>query len=132
MRYARWIGLTALAVMLAVGAAPVYAQTGARADIKFPFEVSGKILPAGTYEFEMTSPAVLMVRSVTDPKATSQTLVLTRLAEGTTPLAGPEVVFDKAGDRTYLSEFWMPGEDGYLVLATKGTHSHARVKATKK
>jgi hypothetical protein len=34
------------------------------------------------------------------------------------------IVFDVVGDKHMLSEIWIPGEDGYLLLATKGKHGH--------
>ena len=37
----------------------------------------------------------------------------------------PEFVFDKIDGKLMLSEIWIPGQDGLLVLATKGPHEHA-------
>ena len=60
-------------------------------------------------------------------QAKNSTLVpiLTQLAGAmhTTP-QDAHVVFDVVDGTHYLSEIWMPGEDGYLVLATKGKHEH--------
>jgi hypothetical protein len=39
--------------------------------------------------------------------------------------ADPEFVFDKINGKLVLSEVWMPGKDGLLLLATKGPHEHA-------
>jgi hypothetical protein len=39
----------------------------------------------------------------------------------------PEFVFDKVDGKLLLSEIWVPGKDGLLVLATKGPHGHAVV-----
>jgi hypothetical protein len=39
--------------------------------------------------------------------------------------AEPEIVFDKLGGKFLLSEVWLPGQDGYLLLTTKEQHDHA-------
>ena len=39
--------------------------------------------------------------------------------------AESEFVFDKIDRKLVLSEVWMPGKDGLLLLATKGPHEHA-------
>ncbi len=41
--------------------------------------------------------------------------------------ADPELVFDKIGTKLELSEVWLPNQDGFLLLATKGRHEHAVV-----
>jgi hypothetical protein len=33
-------------------------------------------------------------------------------------------VFDRVGDERFLSEVWLPGEDGYLVRGTAAQHQH--------
>jgi hypothetical protein len=43
----------------------------------------------------------------------------------------PMLVFDKVGDRHYLSEVWMPGLDGFLLQARAEQHSHRLVKGKK-
>jgi hypothetical protein len=58
--------------------------------------------------------------------------VLTRIAEPDPPASEAKVVFDKVGDVYYLSEVWMPGSDGFLLMATKEKHTHVKVKAIRK
>jgi len=41
----------------------------------------------------------------------------------------PELVFDKLNGGLYLSEIWLPGKDGLLVLATKEAHEHQVLRA---
>jgi hypothetical protein len=132
MRPAKWFGIAALAVMLAAGTAPAYAQTGVKVDIQFPFIVAGRTLPAGTYVIEESSPEMLVVRSTTDVKAVASVVPITRIAQPALPFDQAEVVFDKGGDSSYLSEVWPTGADGFLVYAAKGAHTHARVKGAKK
>jgi hypothetical protein len=37
------------------------------------------------------------------------------------------IVFDKVGEVYTLSEIWIPGEDGLLLVATKGKHEHKTI-----
>ncbi len=98
----------------------------------FPFEVGGKTVPAGKYEVEQTAPNLLVFRPTSGKGATVEAPVLTRLARPLTPLTTPDVVFDKVNDSYFISEVWLPGEDGFLLGGIKEGHTHQRVKATKK
>ena len=92
--------------------------------IDFPFTAGGKLLAAGWYEFTLdpTGP-VFQVQG--EGKHSALAAVLTRLAAAihTTP-ADAHIVFDKVADAYFLSEIWIPGQDGYLLQATKGRHEH--------
>jgi hypothetical protein len=123
--------MSVLAVVLAAGTIPAYTQTemALRVNIKFPFIVAGKTLPAGTYDIEKSPPDNVRIRAALAPKTEAGVLALfiTRIAGGETPMALHQIVFDRTGDQYYLSEVWLPGQDGYLVHATKGEHTHIRV-----
>jgi hypothetical protein len=99
-------------------------QGSLKAKIDFPFTVEGKVLPAGEYEFVRNELATAF-RVSDGGKNGAVALVLTRLAGAmhTTP-QDAHLVFDVVGDTHFLSEIWVPGEDGYLMLATKGKHEH--------
>ena len=103
-----------------------------RAKIPFAFTVSGKVLPAGQYDFIPTANfEAIEVRG--SGASTSVFLgVVTRLAGAlhTTP-EDAHVVFDKVGDKYTLSEIWPLDGDGYLVYSTKGKHEHAVVNVRK-
>lgn len=98
-----------------------------KAQIDFPFTVAGKVLDAGMYDF--TRQGLTDVFKVTGPdhKVTLMPF-LTRLGKDihTSP-EDSHIVFDKVGDTYLLSEIWIPGDDGYLLLATKGVHTHMTV-----
>jgi hypothetical protein len=113
-------------VLLAVMCA--YGQQGPiKSKIDFPFTVAGKVLPAGQYEFvrDNTALSILSFRVQGEGKMGALAPVLTRIAGAmhTTP-QDAHVVFDVVGNAHLLSEIWIPGEDGYLLLATKGPHTH--------
>jgi hypothetical protein len=96
----------------------------------FPFEVSGKILPAGKYDIEQPTRDLLIFRPAKGPAVEAK--VITRLAQPSVPLVEPKIVFDKVGDRHYAAEVWFPGRDGFLLVGTKEPHTHHAVKAAKK
>ena len=48
------------------------------------------------------------------------------------PRGTAHVVFDKSGDTYFLSEIWLPDQDGWLVYVTSGKHSHRIVQGSDK
>ena len=84
------------------GGLPLFGQSLiVEATIPFAFNVEGKVLPAGQYEFT--------------PAANLATLI----------------VFDKVGDVFTLSEIWVPGLDGFMLHMTKEAHEHRIVNVSK-
>jgi hypothetical protein len=93
------------------------------AKIDFPFMVGSKTLPAGSYEFikETQNQAI----RVQGEGMTALAMAVTRLAgEMHTTPQDAHLVFDVVDGTNMLSEVWIPGEDGYMLLATKGKHTH--------
>jgi hypothetical protein len=99
-------------------------------EVPFPFEAGTKTLPPGRYDIEQPSRELLTFRSAKGIVA--EIPIITRLAKASTPVAEAKVVFDKAGDKYYISEIWIPGADGFLVGATREVHTHETVKAITK
>ncbi len=113
-------------LIILLAAASVYAQHTLVVKIDFPFTVEGKALPAGEYEFVGEGTGGIEAFGIRSAgKGVATVPVLTHLAGEihTTP-QDAHVVFDVVGDTHLLSEIWLVGEDGYLVLATKGPHKH--------
>ena len=131
----------ALALILAAGVAPAFAQ--AEFKVPFPITAAGKKLAAGDYAVAKAADGGLVLRQGATGKEIPLT-VLERIAKPEPPVAGPRLVFDEVGDFApsyteyitvyVLSEVWLPGEDGYRVHVTKGAHKTKEVKgeATKK
>jgi hypothetical protein len=117
------LAAVALGVVLLVGlAAPATAQVQGKAKIEFAFVAGATAFPAGAYEFEAGGGKVILRSN--DPKGASAVLmVLTRLGRHDTD-QGTELVFDKVSDKMVLSEIWIDGQDGYLVLNTPAEHGH--------
>lgn len=129
----RRLVLLALAALL-VMAFPALgrAQEIAIVKIGFPFIAEGKAMPAGEYELQLNNDRSAFVLSAA-PKGTGVFLTtLTRLAAPEPAGGDMRLVFDKVGDKLFLSEVWQPGEDGYLVFAAKEKHTHQMIKGQKK
>ncbi len=104
----------------------VYAQHTITAKIDFPFMVEAKVLPAGNYEFvgQDSQSGVEAFNVMSAGKVVAMVKVVTWLASEMHPAESAYLVFDVVGDKHFLSEIWVTGEDGYLVHATKGKHTH--------
>ena len=127
--------LTLLAAMVFVSVvypAVSYAQEGATAEIGFPFVAAGQTMPAGKYELMSNSDASAFTLSPVGQGHGVIIVPMTRLAAAEPPSGETRFVFDKVGNTSYLSEVWLPGEDGYLFYAAKEAHTHQVVKGQKK
>jgi hypothetical protein len=125
MKRATIVSVAILAV-LAFAGSTAFAQTAAArtavVKVDFPFLVKGQEMPAGSYTFQIDNNEIL-VRAQGGPGQGAIMPVLTRLGRHDKD-ADPELVFDRVGGKYLLSEVWLPGEDGYLLLSTKEQHDH--------
>jgi len=97
-----------------------YAQTGT-IEIGFPFMAGGKAFAAGKYTVEMPNTNSILIRGAAGSSLLMVITTMGRRDQGT----DLELVFDKIGDKSFLSEVWFPDKDGALVLSTKEAHQHA-------
>jgi hypothetical protein len=112
--------------MVLLATMSAYAQTTVKAQITFPFTVEGKALPAGQYVFTLQESGDVF--RVAGEGKDVMANVITRLGgDMRSAPKGTHLVFDKVGELYLLSEIWVPGTDGYLLLATKGLHAHKTV-----
>ena len=121
-----FVSAVALAVAFATSGATAYAQR-IRGEITFPFVEAGKETAAGKYSVEVAPNGQLQLTGADGGRVLTPVVTLPCRHDRN----DPEFVFDKTSDRAGLSEIWMPGQDGYLVAATKGPHSHAVVGGSK-
>ena len=124
----RRVSLLLFAAVFALAIAPRagWAQTqteGLSANIPFEFQAGKTTLPAGEYTFRLTDDrmGVTLFPAKGSPIGL---MVITRLGSGPGKGTDGDVVFDQVAGRNYLAEVWLPGEDGFLMLATKEQHSH--------
>ncbi len=122
------IVVSSLAVLAA--SAPAHAQNKGSemvAKVAFQFKAGDKSFPAGTYKFARRSASAPSL-VISPDKGGESTLVavVTRLAQRvrTSAESDGNLVFDKVGEEHWLSEVWMPGQDGFLVRASTEEHQH--------
>jgi hypothetical protein len=121
-RTARLAGIVAtLGAAFVISATPAHAQTRATVKIDFAFVAGNQAFEAGAYEIESTGNQLILRSNA--GKTSVVMPVITRLGRHDND-ADAELVFDKVGGKLLLSEFWYPGADGCLVLATAVEHEH--------
>jgi hypothetical protein len=132
MNHRLWLLVVAIGLVLAVGPATAYAQDTLVVNVPFPFIAAGTTHAAGEYRLKVSdSRAELTITPVVKGPATVA-LVMTRLSVISSPEQADRAVFDKVGNLYYLSELWLPGQDGFLFHAAKEPHTHHVVKVGRK
>jgi hypothetical protein len=94
-----------------VANAQIDADTHVKADIPFAFAVGHSTLPAGTYEIQRldeVNPKVLVIRNMNEHISVAFQTVDAQTPDDQ-PVSTTELVFDRLGDRYFLSQVW---EDG--------------------
>ncbi len=114
------------ALLLAFVAIPLVAsaQNAVTAVIDFTFVAGGKEMAPGKYIIDAPMDGPVVLRGATGSSGLMP--IVTTLGRHDLD-KDPELVFDKVDGRMLLSEVWLPGQDGLLVLSTKGPHEHAVV-----
>ncbi|MCX6550094.1 MAG: hypothetical protein NTY02_03630 [Acidobacteria bacterium] len=120
-----FVTLVALVVAYLAGGSVAYAQK-ISADVAFPFVAAGKDVAAGMYSVEVTAAGPLVLTGQSGLRIVLP--IITSLARHAQDQESG-FVFDKDSGKSVLSEVWMPGKDGMLVVATTKAHEHAVVPA---
>ena len=107
-------GLVVLALAGAM-AGTGYTQMTRRVEAKIPFEfvVSGKVLPDGAYVATRGTSGLLTIRSLDGGNAV---LAQATYARSNTPRKEATMVFDRVGDRYFLTQIWEPGNNAGVQL----------------
>jgi hypothetical protein len=127
MKRRAFVGIAAFVVAFVMGGVMAYGQS-VSADIGFPFVAGGKEMAAGKYAVEATASGQV---SLTGPDRGRVLLPVVTMLGRHDLDADNEFVFDKIDGKLVLSEVWMSGKDGLLLLATKGPHEHAVLGGSK-
>jgi hypothetical protein len=100
---------------LLLNATSVYAQSYAKANVPFAFNVGAKQLPAGTYEIGVLSqsPNEIMIRNT---ETTAAALSIAR-TEGPRDTES-KLVFDRIGTQYFLTEVWKGFGAGGMIVPT--------------
>jgi hypothetical protein len=113
-----FITILSLVVMsLLLNATSAYAQSYAKANVPFAFNVGAAQLPAGTYEIKVLSqsPNLIMIRN---PETTAAALSIARSENPRD--AESKLVFDRIGTQYFLTEVWKgSGTVGMIVPTSK-------------
>jgi hypothetical protein len=117
--------LTSVSLLVLLMSSFAYAQRPLlHGNVPVKFSAGGRELPAGQYTFSRDSEGKWI--TIEGPGKTSiRVPVVTRLAAQmhTTP-KDAHLIFDKTSEANYLSEIWVPTEDGFLLRTTKARHQH--------
>ena len=112
------ITILSLVVMsLLLNATGAYAQSYAKAEVPFAFNVGAKQLPAGTYEIRVLgqSPSEIMIRN-TETNSAALSIARTESPRNTES----KLVFDRIGTQYFLTEVWKGlGAGGMIVPTSK-------------
>jgi hypothetical protein len=134
-RWTAWAASTLLAFVLIAGGA--FASSQGTFKITFPFKAGSQKLPSGEYVVSQKTEGQITLQQVSTGKEYS-VAVLKRLEKPTPPVGEPQLAFHAVGNfepsyteymtEYLLAEVWLPGEEGYLLLVTKGAHQRQIVK----
>jgi len=110
------ITILSLVVMsLLLNATGAYAQSYAKANVPFAFNVGAAQLPAGTYEIRILSesPNEIMIRN-TETTAAALSIARTESSRNTES----KLVFDRVGTQYFLTEVWKGSGAGGMIVPT--------------
>jgi len=106
--------LAAMVMVLAVGTVSAQVSNGVKADIPFAFTIANQTLPAGQYTVHKLND--LGSLTVTG-KGSGSAMIQSHRVVSSTPQKLTKLVFHKYGDRYFLYQIWVQGEDTGRELA---------------
>jgi hypothetical protein len=132
-----FVCLEGLAIAFAIIAGSAVAHAQVTVTVPFKFEAGGKSFPPGEYSIDVKQNGAIGLRSA--PNGVELVIpAKERLKQRTPAIDMPELVFDMVGnfEPSYseyvtdylLSEVWLPGADGVIVVTTSGKHRHRTVR----
>ena len=103
-------GFTTFAIFLTLVVGSVQAQTGSKMEVNIPFDFTAGRTPlrAGNYSVKLISETMLLVRSSDGKKSV---LLLARQAEHVGTRKPARIIFNRYGDRYFLSQTFLSEED---------------------
>jgi hypothetical protein len=114
--------LSTIGVLALLAASCVFAQQPTAANLQFKFTLAGDEAQAGQYSFSIDRSGDFV--DIQGPNQfTSKVMISTWLTRGANTNAQPRLVFGKDGDTRYLSEIWLPNQDGIQLLRVRTGHA---------
>lgn len=120
--------LMTLALSLLISVPVTYAQNVATANVPFAFTVGRSEMPAGTYTIRHLSPSVI---AVMDGNTGKSVLTLVRPESAGNSDATPKLVFNKYGDKYFLSRVSPGFGSTPMQLPTSGLERELRIAANR-
>ena len=119
-------GMMALAVLASTRVAQ--AQETMRVNIPFDFVAGNTSLPAGEYSVETSGPTHTLL--LIDRKdASTSALIITNAAVSAEPQSESKLIFNRYGDRYFLSQVWTAGNsNGRQLLKSAREKEMAQAK----
>jgi len=113
--------LALASALLLVGGASVYATllASVTADIPFAFEAGDQSFPAGQYVFQSNLEEKSNMLTIEDKSGRKHEFMIAETKGEALPTDTSKIVFQKAGDRHYLSQVWIAGMDEIEVVPPK-------------
>ena len=108
------ISILSLVVMsLMFNATGAYAQSYAKADVPFAFNVGAAQLPAGTYEIKVASQNEIIIED-----GESRAVALSNARREGPRKTESKLVFHRIGNQYFLAEVWKGSGEGGLIVPT--------------
>ena len=116
----------AIAGLLLLSIASVQAQSGSRVSVNIPFDFTAGTakLKAGTYNVKRVSDRTLAIRTADGKKTALLNAPLTIGSRDSN--AGQRLVFNKYGDRYFLSQVWLEVDSGRQLFPTPAEFKAAK------
>jgi len=123
----RWFIKLSVIMLFAIGSAYGQSTTVLRAHVPFKFEAHGISIPAGDYQFMLTTGRRYL--SISGGQISEQRIRIITTLGGSSIFRDAGLVFENYGGKHILSELWIPGKQGVLVSSTPAAHKYDRVIA---
>ncbi len=122
-------------LMFLLGLTSIFAENQGTLHVNIPFKFffGGKPFEPGEYVISnpTSTPKFISLQAVKG-KSGHQVAIITRLDATHEGSKAQRLIFDTVGEEKYLSEVWIPGKDGFLILGTPQEQSHNVVTASLK
>lgn len=121
--------LKAATVLTVLAAGCLQAQqlsSAVKADVPFAFRAGNTVMPAGVYTVTQYTPGVILIRGEVGRHANA--FIPTRSCERR-KTQDPMLVFNRYGDRYFLSQVWADGAQGRELPKAPVEHELARAGA---
>jgi len=127
MKNAKWMLAVSLIVLSSMAVAQSMGKSGVKAQVPFDFTVGNKTIPAGECVVQPSSQdgSVLMIRNA---EAKTSLLIMSAPTEAKRSSADTVLVFERYGDRYFLSAIRVQGSDRTYRLPTSKEEAELRAQ----